>query len=114
MTDPVQSYLGVKASTFLAALLGATIAAAFGPGPAWLRLLRGSAGLAVSVYLTPFVVERLDPFTAVALDELERASAFVCGLLAMSFVGALYDLGQRLRRRGPDLIVDRILPRGDR
>lgn len=87
--DPVQQWIGVKASILVAGLLGGVVSGIAGTGSFLQRMASAFVGCITSVYLTPMAVEMMGGWFSTVGSQLEHAAAFLCGLLGMTIVQGL-------------------------
>lgn len=98
MSEPIQTFVGVKLSMLFAGAAGAVVAALTGGGPWWQRWIRVVVGFLSSIYLTPVVVVYAADLTRVQGEALEHAAAFLCGYIGMGLLDALAgNIRRRLR-----------------
>lgn len=115
MAEP--TFLGVKTALLVSAATGGAVAAVLGPGPIWLRFVRGLVGALVSFNITPAV----SPFAEAVFEHASGwilsapldldsqsvfgATGFMLGVCGMVLAQACVDTVKNIGRQMPALLI---------
>lgn len=102
VTDPIQTFFGVKSSVFLAGAVGGAVGAVLMGGVWYRQLMNATIGTASAVYLSPVVISLISKRWAVD-HQTEHAIVFVSGLIGMTVCEAILRFVQRVRTQAPKL-----------
>jgi uncharacterized membrane protein len=102
MTDPLQTMIGVKASVFIASIMGGAVGAVLIGGSLLKQVVNTFVGAIAAIYWGPILVKAVRSRINVDID-VEHALIFLAGLMGMIVCEFVIRVAQRLRSRANDV-----------